>query len=1011
MSTTHPYFHRRARFPQKPSWAFSSCGDHIDLSNAHLPAYPAGDAVPMAQKLFDARAAAAVSTAVGMDGPTYKAGPVRIWPAVQWKRVHPKVGISLDPATMLAGAVSSALGFVGPTGDLFWARDLLELKDYGNRAPRVYLPTAKCLSALAYLDFFPDEPRIGAGLRSMVSGAVLAAGPGWCGTFGPGVDSTTDIVGGPTEGNYDMTQMHLVGMAYQYFDALSPEAREYIITMLLARGRIHRPNKDDTFTSGLVPNDWARAGYISPLAAHKDFGETENHILMIATARYLTNQLLFQRNHSPEHDNRRNSGGDWPSSTSLVLSLLRNILRDDFSEYNAKNYQEETRWALLNLCTYAYDHEVRLAARMVLDYISAHMAVSSNDLRRMVPFRRRNEGDNVLHDAEGWMTVGLLAGQHGPDPMSPYFAMQAGNTRAYEAGDPWKWGIKNDGTRVAMEVVSDYRLPPPVHDLFVNDAHRRFFQRLHRTPLDEVGGNRNVDNMEIFAGSPSYLITAGGSPSWFAIDPLFAGFVFGDQTQQEGVAVTTSFMPTGFGRYAVDLIQFGSFAYGAWFIKNYGVAPDFACGAILHLPDWVLLNADRLGNFLFVDRSRNDPQNGPGFYLAIYRAGDLALLEALDTWLHPGVGYYDFVEGVMARNHDINLVESQEFGYTTSNGNRLTAVIWNHADEHGWPVFGAEVTRIDYPNRDPGRASASPGLEPGDQDAGNVKDRFLIGTVMNSGAEAVVEITNRFLRQTITLDMSDPWHPRRTDEFGVVEQAGSNSEVWVDFDWPGPSEGDVCRPFNSIAPAAGTVADGGLIRIVPGTSTDRSTIGGQKRFRLVAPIGGVLIGAADPAQREPIAGAAGLTDPVAKNDVWVQFDFPESSVGNILGPCRTLAEAQSAVADDGVIRIVPGATSDRPTLGDGRRYRLVAPIGGVTIGARSDFRLPVEVWVDFDWPGMGDGGLCSPFKTIAVAEAAIAPNGTIDIMPSATIDRSAIGGRKPFRLVAPQGRVTIGARL
>jgi hypothetical protein len=63
------------------------------------------------------------------------------------------------------------------------------------------------------------------------------------------------------------------------------------------------------------------------------------------------------------------------------MGLLRNYLRDDFAEYNAKPYQTETGRALLNLCSYAYDAEVRLGARMVLDYISAHIAVSSNDLR------------------------------------------------------------------------------------------------------------------------------------------------------------------------------------------------------------------------------------------------------------------------------------------------------------------------------------------------------------------------------------------------------------------------------------------------------------------------------------------------------------------------------------------------------------------------------------------------------------------------------------------------------
>ena len=81
-------------------------------------------------------------------------------------------------------------------------------------------------------------------------------------------------------------------------------------------------------------------------------------------------------------------------------------------------------------------------------------------------------------------------------------------------------------------MLTDYRLPPRIHDLFVHDGHRRFFQRLHRTPHDEVGGARNADNMEIYASSPSYLITAGGGPADYALDPHFAGFVVGDQEQQ-----------------------------------------------------------------------------------------------------------------------------------------------------------------------------------------------------------------------------------------------------------------------------------------------------------------------------------------------------------------------------------------------------------------------------------------------------------------------------------------------
>src|SRR5262249_4972523 len=155
------------------------------------------------------------------------------------------------------------------------------------------------------------------------------------------------------------------------------------------------------------------------------------------------------------------------------LYLLRNKLRDDFAEYNAKPYQEETRWAILNLFSYAYDAEVRLAAGMVLDYVSAHIAVSSCDLRRMVPFRRRNEDPYQRQNTTGpgFMAVRQLDGLHGADPMAAHFAVHAGNTRAYRlldnrvwpgestAARPWPWGMIAPGaSSFLLEAVCDHRL-------------------------------------------------------------------------------------------------------------------------------------------------------------------------------------------------------------------------------------------------------------------------------------------------------------------------------------------------------------------------------------------------------------------------------------------------------------------------------------------------------------------------------------------------------------------------
>jgi hypothetical protein len=137
-------------------------------------------------------------------------------------------------------------------------------------APDVWVPTARCLGVLAFNDYFPNAEGPHSFFsakqirtpedRFLVSEAILAANPGWCGTFGPGVDATTDLLGKYPEGNYDMSQMHLLKMAYRFYAYLTPPAQEHLITRLLKDGRIHRPGKADTFTRGGMLNDWFLSG-------------------------------------------------------------------------------------------------------------------------------------------------------------------------------------------------------------------------------------------------------------------------------------------------------------------------------------------------------------------------------------------------------------------------------------------------------------------------------------------------------------------------------------------------------------------------------------------------------------------------------------------------------------------------------------------------------------------------------------------------------------------------------
>jgi hypothetical protein len=190
----------------------------------------------------------------------------------------------------------------------------------------------------------------------------------------------------------------------------------------------------------------------------------------------------------------------------------------------------------------------------------------------------------------------------------------------------------------------------------------------------------------------------------------------------------------------------------------------------------------------------------------------------------------------MRTNPQINIQNNVEAEYKTQNGNTLHFVIWKDAERDN-TKYGAKITRIEYGDERPTDIWS---------DAGNTTEKFLSGTIMKSPAEAVVEITNPFppyLGTKITLDMSDQRHPIRISETGEIEEGGGNHEVWVDFDWAGPNEGDFFRPFNTIAAAAAAVADGGVIKIMPGSTRDRPSIKNNKRFRLVAPIGGVNLGA------------------------------------------------------------------------------------------------------------------------------------------------------------------------
>jgi hypothetical protein len=291
------------------------------------------------------------------------------------------------------------------------------------------------------------------------------------------------------------------------------------------------------------------------------FPETENHILQIESSRYLTNQLLardFQMNGQPVPPQYSNvTNGLQPS----LLQYMQKRLQHDFQEYNARPYSGQTSWALQNLYDFADASDpVKTAAQILLDYLSAKVAVSSDALRRLVPFRRRAEYANwrSLVDNEA-------------DAQTPRFMMFTGKTDILpNIHATWNAHYYDAGSLEAAALTS-YRVPDLILDFFFNRAHRQFFQRVHH------------DAVELYAAEPDFLITGGGY--WV---PSVHGFDEFNNYADVGVSMPTTLMAAGSGVTDRNmLIRFEGSGSNRNRVMTC-VAPDFACGYNPVIPDFYL---------------------------------------------------------------------------------------------------------------------------------------------------------------------------------------------------------------------------------------------------------------------------------------------------------------------------------------------------------------------------------------------------------------------------------------
>jgi hypothetical protein len=332
-----------------------------------------------------------------------------------------------------------------------------------------------------------------------------------------------------TQNDYDMALKGLMTMLYRYPALLGAEGVSHILNNLVP--------------SGITGGHSEDIEWISDVPIVVEYPETENHLLMIESTRYLVNQKRFDEQQDGRFNNVTNGLTRW------LLGYMQTLARHDFLEFNSRPYQRFALHPIFNLHEFARDPSIRLAAQHVLDYVMMKYAVTSSRLRRVAPFRRlqhridhqaneRNfhfagSGDQVTQMFAAY--TGLIDPIGNPEPLHPTLINHAAVIAATAAYRP-------PAAAYAVAMLRD--LPPASH---------RFYHGV-RPRLPKAGENAE-GGLEMYFRSPSFLLTAGGSflNSGYGSDEFDT---FKQAWEQTSRAQAATLIPTKANTLFHDLIRF-----------------------------------------------------------------------------------------------------------------------------------------------------------------------------------------------------------------------------------------------------------------------------------------------------------------------------------------------------------------------------------------------------------------------------------------------------------------------
>lgn len=506
------------------------------------------------------------------------------------------------------------------------------------------------------------------------------------------------------EGDYSFVLQILLKMAYIDFDKgetlLTEPARKKLWYELLSQ-------------SGGTPYvyfDLPRC----PIPRRKD---TENHVLMTNIAKYLTNQLRSTREPlNEEYNNDKNGMKDW------LLEHLAEFTREDFSELNSRGYEGYTQLTLAVLYDYAWDPELRTMAHILLDYSYAKLAVQTIGMRRYTPFRRQRKvlSEDELYFYDNTVLRGMI---------------HTGNYDFLKlAGSPSQT-MDETNYQSFMAVTEGYRVPEMLLDLTV-DKSTTYWQTFENITL------------EMYYGSPSFLLSAGGRYMNFTDD-------FGTG-ENDVLVVGTSIIPRNSEILISKLIRFEDHPKNNE-KRNTCVYKNFACGFNLVIPEHIPSSCSKeVGDFTFYDLKNCDTNYN--FYLAVFNkdvrnTGSIGQDRAYKNYgffevVEADLDFDSFVEEVIANNgereykRDIRNGRTRAWRYKTTLGEIIDFSV-DTPSAGTYPVAAINGTRIN-------RNTHSWNLAQGD--------------IVNSSGNGLITISHPKYSTKIILDARDPLNPERRIE-------------------------------------------------------------------------------------------------------------------------------------------------------------------------------------------------------------------------------------------------------